>query len=336
MKLDETNGIVPAALAESGALADASREELAVLLFCLSARGVPKVAEIAKAIGASEARVRASLAYWEAVDLPEGNIREEFAPRLRPGEIRSEGAGEVARAIRDNDLATLMEDCARLLGKPTLNGRDAENIAALYTQYGLSEEYIITLLSDIVNRSEKGHPSVSRLVNTALRLADEGVDTLDALNEHFRRRAEKGEWERSVRRILGIYDRALSPMERERFARWTDVYGYGDEILTKAYDITVANTGRASTPYMDKLLTAWNAAGVRTLADCERYTAEHKEKSSAAATQGKKPKGEKERFGTFDPEEAFRHALERSYGTGEATDKADTKKDSPDQNGDGR
>ena len=298
MKLDETNGVVPAALAESGALADASREELAVLLFCLSARGVPKVAEIAKAIGASEARVRASLAYWEAVDLPEGNIREEFAPRLRPGEIRAEGAGEVARAIRDNDLASLMED---------------------YTQYGLSEEYIVTLLSDIVNRSAKGRPTVNRLVVTALRLADKGIETIDALNEYFRLRDERGEWERSVRRILGIYDRALSPTERECFARWTEVYGYADEILTKAYDITVAKTGKAATAYMDKLLTAWHTAGVRTLSECETYEAEHRDEHTAKGAE-KKAKKTKERVGTFDPEEAFRLALARSYGSGSSPD----------------
>ncbi len=329
MKLDETNGIVPAALAESGALADASREELAVLLFCLSARGVPKVAEIAKAIGASEARVRASLAYWEAVDLPEGNIREEFAPRLRPGEIRAEGAGEVARAIRDNDLASLMEDCARLLGKPTLNGKDTEEIAALYTQYGLSEEYIVTLLSDIVNRSAKGRPTVNRLVVTALRLADKGIETIDALNEHFRLRDERGEWERSVRRILGIYDRALSPTERERFARWTEVYGYADEILTKAYDITVANTGKAATAYMDKLLTAWHTAGVRTLSECETYEAEHRDEHTAKGAE-KKAKKTKERVGTFDPEEAFRLALARSYGNGSSPDGKAAKAESTD------
>lgn len=332
MKIDFTDGRVPEGLAFGDALREATREELAVLLFCLAARGVPEVSVIAKAIGTGEARVKASLSYWDAVDLPDGNIREEFPARLRPGEIRAEGAGEVARAIRDNDLASLMESCAHLLGKPTLNGKDAENIAALYTQYGLSEEYIFTLLSDIVNRSESGHPSVSRLVKTADRLMDEGVDTVDALNEHFRRRDELGEWERSVRRILGIYDRALSQKERECFARWTDVYGYSKEILAKAYDITVANTGRASTPYMDKLLTAWNAAGVRTLSDCERYDAEHREKSSAAS-QGKKPKKEKERFGTFDPEEAFRHALERSYGTEKETDKAAVRQDTPEKSG---
>lgn len=320
MKIDFSDGKVPWGLDACGALSEATREELATLLFCLSSRGVPDVSEIAKAIGASNARVKAALAYWEAAELTDGNIREEFPARLRPGELRSEGNAEVARTIRDNDLASLMEECAHLVGKPTLNGKDAENIAALYTQYGLSEEYIITLLSDIVRHSEKGRPSISRLVNTALRLADEGIETIDALNEHFRLRAEKGEWERSVRRILGIYDRALSPTERERFARWTEVYGYADEIISKAYDITVANTGKASVAYMDKLLTAWNAAGAHTLAECERYNAEHKEKAAAKA-QSKKPKGEKERLGNFDPEEAFRLALERSYGGKDAAAK---------------
>ena len=314
MKLDFKDGCVPVCLSESGALAEATREELATLLYCLCRRELPEVSEIARAIGASDVRVRASLAYWEATELPDGNVRHEFPSRLRAGELREESAAEVARTIRDGELASLMEECARLLGKPTLSGKDAHNITALYTQYGLTEEYIVTLLSDLVRHSMEGRTTVNRLVNTALRLADEGIETIDALNEHFRLRDATGEWERSVRRILGIYGRALSPSEKERFARWTEVYGYADDIITKAYDITVSNTGKASSDYMDKILTAWNAAGLHTLAECERYNEEHRAETSAKA-KGKTQKGkEKERLGTFDPEEAFRLALERSYG----------------------
>lgn len=334
MKLDSSDGRVPASLAESGALAEATREELATLLYCLCRPGVPEIADIARAVGTSDARVRAALAYWEAIDLPDENIRMEFPSRVCAGELREEGAAEVARAIRDNELASLMEECARLVGKPTLNGKDAKSIAALYTQYGLTEEYIVTLLSDLVRHSMEGRTTVTRLVNTALRLADEGIETIDALNEYFRLRDEKGEWERSVRRILGIYGRALSPSEKERFARWTEVYGYADDILAKAYDITVNNTGKASTAYMDKLLTAWNAAGLHTLAECERYSEEHREASFAKENAAPKKAKEKERFGTFDPEEAFRLALARSYGdpaqgTEKGTEKPAKKEEKP-------
>lgn len=324
MNLDFRDGCVPADLSESGALAEATREELATLLYCLCRRELPEVSEIARAIGASDARVRASLAYWEATELPSGNVRHEFPSRLRAGELREESAAEVARTIRDGELASLMEECARLLGKPTLSGKDAHNITALYTQYGLTEEYIVTLLSDLVRHSMEGRTTVNRLVNTALRLADEGIETIDALNEHFRLHDATGEWERSVRRILGIYGRALSPSEKERFARWTEVYGYADDIITKAYDITVGNTGKASSDYMDKILTAWNAAGLHTLAECERYNEEHRAEASAKAKGKPQKSKEKERLGTFDPEEAFRLALERSYG-GARSDAGTTK-----------
>lgn len=320
MKISYEGSAVPRALVSSDALKEASREELATLLFLLATGGERDIVAIAAAIGASEARVKASLAFWDAVELTEeGNVREEFSPRLRPDEIDSEGAEALAQKIRDNDLASLLEECAHLLGKPTLNGKDAENITALYTQYGLSEEYIVTLLSDIAARTANGRPTVRRLVNTALRLCADGIETLDALIEHFRIRDSKGEWERTVRRVLGIYDRALSPSERERFSRWTEVYGYAEEMISKAYDITVTNTSRASTAYMDKLLTAWHTAGVRTVSECERYLAEHKPAPPEAPE--KRKKAEKPRYGTFDPVEAFQLALQRSYGEEEGDKK---------------
>lgn len=313
MKLSYETMRLPRALLTDGTLREASREELATLCCLLANGGDRDPAAIAAAIGASEARVKASLAFWDAIEPnEEDNVQKEFAPRLRADEIDTSDARELAREIRDNDLVSLLEECARLLGKPTLNGRDAESITALYTQYGLSEEYIVTLLSDIASRTASGRPTVRRLVNSALRLCADGVETLDALIEHFRIRDSKGEWERTVRRVLGIYDRALSPSERERFSRWTEVYGYAEEIIAKAYDITVTNTSRASTAYMDKLLSAWYAAGVHTLSECERYLEEHRSAGPEKAEPRKK--SEKPRYGTFDPAEAFRLALQRSYG----------------------
>ena len=71
---------------------------------------------------------------------------------------------------------------------------------------------------------------------------------------------------------------------------------------------------------MDALLADWHTNGCKTLLDCEqRYEAAKPEVSAeaqkkAADAQPKKQAKPKERFGDFDPEEAMRRAIERSFG----------------------
>ena len=92
-----------------------------------------------------------------------------------------------------------------------------------------------------------------------------------------------------------------------------------------AYDICVMNTSKLSFKYMDKLLSDWNESGAKTLEECEKRYTERKAELDAEI-QKKKDDNEKRRpektkespsgkikYGDFDPEEAFKIALSRSF-----------------------
>jgi DnaD/phage-associated family protein len=292
---------------------------LRVLLALIECGGcVSSAAALAALAGVSSARAGAALVFWEEAgvirkDSEKQTITEEFEERLEHGKIREVSSAEVAKSIRDEGLADMISECAALMKRATLNSAEAKDLTALHEQYALSDEYIVTLAAYL---SEHGKLTVTKLVNKAIQLTEREIDTPETLELYIAERESSSEAEREFRKIFGIYNRAPSKTEKEYFKKWSRDYGYFTEIVGEAYDIAVTNASRGHLAYADKLLTRWFEAGCRTLGECrEQYAKDEAEKKSKKeAEKPKRNKPEKERYGDFDPEEAFLKALERSYG----------------------
>ena len=145
---------------------------------------------------------------------------------------------------------------------------------------------------------------------------------------YFEEREAKGEYERTVRRVLGIGGR-ISDAERALFSKWVESFGFGEEMLKKAFDLTTMNlSGKRSYEYMDKILTNWYNAGIFSPADADAASEKYKAEKTAGASdtpaqaEEKSPRRKKEtpRYGNFDTMDAFQRALERSYGADDSED----------------
>ena len=280
---------------------------------------------LSDAAGTTEARALSTLTLLTEMGLiapeqsesePVGGIVEEFEYRIREGEIESESALSVARVIRNENLAEMISECASIFEEPALSSEHTAVLTALYTQYGLSQEYILTLASYMAT---KGKPNVSTLKNKAISLHRRGIDTVEELERYISdcERENTADWE--LKRLFGIKSRNLSDAELAYFRRWCDEFDFTTEIVSAAYDISsVATGGKLSFPYTDKILTEWHDAGCKTVEDCHR----HEEKSKLDRQEAYKPKtktrektkAQPPRYGSFDIDEAFKAALSRSFG----------------------
>ena len=285
---------------------EASAGELRALVVLLG-HGQVAPKELSALASISLARAKSALALWEECGIFDAAIEDVWQTRERPNEVAEEDRRVVAQTIRSESLASLLDACAALLNKPTLNDMEIKIITGLYSQYGISEEYIYTLFCDIVSRPTR--PTVKKLESEAIRHLADGIDTVEALNEFFHYRDSIQESERIVRRALHL-GRALSTSEKKYAERWITIYGYGEEMLLYAYDCATASTQNPSLKYLDAILTDWHNAGVRTVSEAQTHRAEAKPEQKHAP----KKKKEAPRYGNFDPDEAFRLALERSYG----------------------
>lgn len=308
-------------ITSSDVFTEASREELRVLLALISTDGqAVDEEELARLSGVSRTRAVSSLALWEEAgvisDADERTVTEEFADVHNDDDVLEHESVSVAQSIRDDNLASMLSECAALMEKAALSTQEIKTVCVLNTEYALSPEYIITLAAHI---AAKGKLTAVRLRDDGRRLVSKGIDTLEALEQYiFERESETAdEWE--MRRAIGIYNRNLTPSEREYFKKWSGEFGYSVNIVTLAFDVCVLNTGKLSFQYMDTLLGAWHAAGCKTLEECRSANAAHKAQQDAkdAAKPGRprtKSETPKPRYGDFDINEAFKHALSRSFG----------------------
>ena len=297
--------------------------ELRVLVALIENGGsFASVKALSDASGTTEARALSTLTLLTEMGLiapeeePRGGIVEEFEYRIREGEIESQSLLSVANAIRNDNLAEMINECAVIFEEPALSSEHTAVLTALHTQYGLSPEYILTLASYMAT---KGKPNVSTLKNKAISLHKRGLDTVEELERYISdcERENTADWE--LKRLFGIKGRNLSDAELAYFRRWCEEFDFTTEIVSAAYDISsVATGGKLSFPYTDKILTEWHEAGCKSLEECRR----HEEKNKADRKEAYKPKvktrektkPQAPRYGSFDVDEAFKAALNRSFG----------------------
>ena len=290
----------------------ASREELRALVVLLD-KGKITADELAESASISSARAKSALLLWEEVGIfgmrTESRIEDIYPERQNHVGVVDEDRRTVAKTIQSEELAALLEECAKLLHKPTLNDVEVKIITGLYSQYSLSEEYILTLLSDITARSTK--PTIKKLELEAIRRLEDGIDTTEALTEFFHHRDNMTKADRVVRYALSL-SRSLSPSEKKLAERWVCEFCYGEDMILLAYDFATASTTTPTLKYLDPILTEWHENGVSTPVAAKEFRA-HQKGEKAQKSEPKKSKKEPVRYGNFDPEEAFRRALERSF-----------------------
>lgn len=318
------------ALAENETFLNASAEELRVLFILSLKKGKTNTKEIVKLAKVSEARAKSAVALWQGegvlketgLTLAEDGILEEFEHDVLKEVVYEERSIDVARQIRDEGLASVISECVRLMKCDSLNSTEIKAITALYTQLGLSSEYIITLAAYLAS---KGKLTPAKLKDKATSLYKKGTDTLEELEIYIRdkERITGSMWE--IHRIFNCKGRKPSDTEAEYYARWTEEYGYGEQIVRAAYDLSTKNTGDRSLDYMEKVLKNWHTAGCKTVAECKeagaKFTEELKnEKKTKTDTKGGRAKEATPKYADFESESALMLALQRSYGN---TDKKD-------------
>ena len=311
----------PLRVIDTPAFTEASKEELRVLIALIELRGqADSTKALADIADTSVARCSSALAFWEESGIIRKNdgtpsIIDEFEERLVKGEIDEVPAVEVAETIRDENLASMIDECALLLGQACLSNSDVKNLTGLYTQYSLSTDYIVTLAAHL---QSKGNLTVKRLCDKAISLQEKGCDSTEALDAYIKAMEESSGAEWEIRRIIGIYGRNLSPSEKSYFKKWSEKFGYSGPIITEAYDITINKGGNLKNylPFMDAILTDWHTAGCKTVNDCKARSEAKKLELAAEKNQKKRTKSKPEtpRYGEFDANDAFAKALERSYG----------------------
>ena len=302
------------ALTASQIFSEASKDELKVLLALMSLGGEADIDTLASMAGVSRPRVSSAISLFEEAQVIKKSESKEIIKEFKEDPLAKgryeERSEDVANSIRDEGLAELISELAVLMEKPALGTQETKCIVALYTQYGLTPEYVLTLASHL---KLKGRLTAKRLADKAQDLIEKsGIDNLEALEIYISARESEDGKDMEFRRLFGIWDRNLTPTEKKHFKIWNEEFCYGVEIVGEAFDICVENTGKLSYSYISKLLKNWHDHGCQTVAQCRSFSEGNKPSAKKAKTKEKTDTSPK--FSDFDADEALMLALKRSYG----------------------
>ena len=311
--------VTPLRIIGKDAFLEASKEELRVLLLLVELGGkFDSAEELASLASISVARCRSALSFWEesgiivrrTEDTPA--VMTEFDEIIRPSEITEVAAVDVAKTIRDEGIALMFSDFESMLGR-TLSQTDIKTITALYTQYSLSTEYILTLAANLHSRNVL---TIERLRDEAIRLVGKDIDNAEILDVYLADKEKTSAYELEYRRVMGIF-RRLSKTERQYFKKWAEEFQYSAPIIAEAYDHAVMNTksGKGDFRYMDSVLTSWHENNCHTVSECKAFSEAKRMKNKiSGAGKTSKTQAPTPKYGNFDVNDAFAKALERSYG----------------------
>lgn len=247
--------------------------------------------------GVTRKELDEALAFWRgagavlvagAAQAPQKRSPRKTSPPHYTGE-------ELAEIIDRNSLGPMLDKCAMTLGL-MLNPTDINSIVTLYHTLGVDQSYIITLCEYCVRTGKK---SLAYVIKTAYNLYDSGITSSAILEEHIRLRDEAARLEGKLRGVFGIGERALTAKEAKSFEAWAE-WGLGEDMILRAYEITVEKTGKYAISYLDKILTNWHTEGLTTI---EQIDEAHSRYSEAKKEEAK---------GSFDTDDFFERSLKRS------------------------
>ncbi|MBQ8840489.1 MAG: DnaD domain protein [Clostridia bacterium] len=294
---------LPASVTEH--LKDAGERELKVILGILGYIGSLSAFErciplMADNLELSIEDIKSALAFWHKagvihVEGLDGDMAKAIEiESAEKNSVPTYTGKQIEAFVRENkDIGTLFKSCQGVLGKE-FNTHDYNAVLFLKSYYKFSDEYILLLLAHCV---ECEKPTWAYIRKTARTLYDEGIDTYERLEEHFAARKNKRSLEYKLRKLFGIGERELSQKEKQYFEK-IDSLKVKLDIIKRAYEVSVDNTGAPSLAYTVKVVDNWLASGVRSLEDAERLLESRK--------------NSKLQMSSFDTNDFFESAVKRS------------------------
>lgn len=308
-----TGGVMalPTALCEH--IDKATRKDLQILLeLCASPLSFldldAATAALAAKMKISADEVQSALGFWRGTGIitltpSEGTCAVPAPVVSAPVALPEKGLphynSEELSAIlqRRRELSALINDAQQAFGK-VFNTGEIAVIAGLVDYLGLEEEYVLLLLTHCRSMGKK---SLRYVEKTAIELHDQGIHGVGELEEKLHRIEVMASAVGRIRSMFGISARALSSKEKAMVERWICVMQFDDEMLRRAYEITVDTKGEASMAYTNGILERWYTEGYRSVQDVDKAVAEYKRKKAGKGS-------------SFDVDEFFEAALKRTYG----------------------
>lgn len=273
------------------------------LRHCMSGNRELSNSEVASALDLLESDVHKAWKYWEKkglVRLEKNSESIEFLP-IKEEKEKKEAIEKKPSIIMEKRPSYSQEEISIYLQKSQtvkqlilsaqehlgklLSQNDMSILFSFYDWLGLPIEVIEILLAYCV---QNGHSNLRYIEKVAINWADEEIDTPQKALEYIKVRSNGY---KEIKKAFGQSARNLLPAEEQYIKKWLTVYKMPIEVLKKACEKTILQTGQASFQYADTIVENWYKSNVKCIEDVERL-----EEEFAAAKRGKAEQKKKEQL----------------------------------------
>ena len=232
-------------------------------------------AEIANALNILESDVLQAFTHWNSVGAisecgdvitfcqGESQVKADFPKSQTQSEDHrpAYAPNEAPLAVSENPaLADLVALSQELLGKP-LSPNELETLSWFYDGLKFAPEVILMLLEYCVSKDKR---NMNYIEKVAISWHEKGINSMDAVEQYLQNEEQKTSYLHSLRKIMGITDRALSQNEEQFLNKWHEHCGMSEEMVKLAYEQCIIQTAKLSFPYIDKIIERWYQQGIKT------------------------------------------------------------------------
>ncbi|MCD8055402.1 MAG: DnaD domain protein [Clostridiales bacterium] len=270
IKANFQNGIINLPAQVASVLKNASRGDLAALFLLMSKSGGGEFeisdGELSEA-GISRDELDNALSFWNDAGVIDADVppkKNARGAKLDPDTSLHLTNSEASKVIGESpERLRLVDACQQTMGK-IFNSAESGLILSLRECLGVGDDYILML---IAYAAEHGKKSVRYVEKMAYGLYERDITTADELEAYLCRLSAAEVAQGKYRQLVCGDGRALTKKEKDALDRWVNDYKFGFDMIELAYEKTVNATGKASLPYIDKILTRWHDEGIFTLDD---------------------------------------------------------------------
>lgn len=273
------------------------------LLCCVKNEKMLSVSALADLFQCTENDIKRALKYWEGKGLlsAEKNSDGEItALSLKDGPVSGKTAVPADKTTDDNilpvpekhgytaaqtkafkeqsEIRQLLFVCEQYIGKQ-LTRTDLETLLYFYDQLKFSTDLIEYLVEYSVSKNKR---SLRYMEAVALEWHKKGIKTVEEAKLDSKPFSKECYL---VLKALGINNHDPLPAEVKYVERWMKEFGFTIDIILEACNRTIMQIHKPKFEYTDGILKAWKTAGVRHLADVEKLTAEHKNRTASENPQ---------------------------------------------------
>ncbi|MBQ4528719.1 MAG: DnaD domain protein [Clostridia bacterium] len=160
-------------------------------------------------------------------------------------------SSDVIKTVSSNEsLAHLFAIISQLLNK-SLTPTDYRIIYSFIDYLKLPEPVIIMLFEYCISNNKTAMRYIEKV---AYSWADNGVNTTEKALEFIKMRTDENSIMSNYRKKFKISGRDFSETEEKMLLSWLNECKADEELIMKAYEIAVLNTGKVSFKYMDAVI----------------------------------------------------------------------------------